>query len=69
MPLDMNAARAAAQAAVTPPFIQWSKLAGKKAPPRRFILPDWIPQQSVTLLHGFGGVGKTLWAQQLGVKS
>jgi hypothetical protein len=47
-------------------IISWPALAGRQAPPRRFILPDWIPALCVTLLHGFGGVGKSLLAQMLG---
>ena len=47
-------------------MICWGELAGRQAPPRQFILPDWIPARCVTLLHGFGGVGKTLLAQQIG---
>ena len=47
-------------------IISWPDLAGRKAPVRQFILPDWIPARCVTLLHGFGGVGKTLLAQQIG---
>lgn len=47
-------------------FIHWPSLAGLKAPPRQFIIPDWIPAFCVTLLHGFGGVGKSLLAQQIG---
>ena len=47
-------------------IISWSALAGRKAPPREFIMADWIPAHCVTLLHGFGGVGKTLLAQQIG---
>ena len=30
------------------------------------MLRDWIPARCVTLLHGFGGVGKSLLAQQIG---
>ena len=47
-------------------FLHWPSLAGHKAPPRQFIIPDWIPAFCVTLLHGFGGVGKSLLAQQIG---
>jgi RecA-family ATPase len=46
--------------------IDWPALTGRKAPPRHFVLPDWLPAKCVTLLHGFGGVGKTLLAQQIG---
>ncbi len=47
-------------------IVDWPKLAGRSPPPRRFVWPDWTPWRAVTLLHGFGGVGKTLLAQQLG---
>jgi RecA-family ATPase len=47
-------------------LIVWPALVGRKAPPRHFILPAWLPAQCVILLHGFGGVGKTLLAQQIG---
>jgi RecA-family ATPase len=47
-------------------LIKWPDLADSKAPPRQFILQDWIPARSVTLLHGFGGVGKSLLMQQIG---
>jgi RecA-family ATPase len=46
--------------------INWDNLKDRIAPPRQFVLKDWIPRRAVTLLHGFGGVGKTLLAQQLG---
>lgn len=61
---DPNGTNSGAQQANQ--FLAWPQLSEKKAPARRFILPDWIPAQSVTLLHGFGGVGKTLLAQQIG---
>ena len=35
------------------------------APPRRWIVPDWISRGVVTGLYGDGGVGKSLLAQQL----
>jgi RecA-family ATPase len=47
-------------------IIVWPALRGRTAPIREFILPKWIPARSVTLLHGFGGVGKSLLAQQIG---
>jgi RecA-family ATPase len=47
-------------------IINWPSLVGRKAPAREFILPDWIPAHCVTLLHGFGGAGKSLLAQQIG---
>jgi RecA-family ATPase len=47
-------------------LIVWPSLIGRKAPQRHFILPDWLPAYCVILLHGFGGTGKTLLAQQIG---
>lgn len=35
------------------------------APPRRWLVRDWIPRGVVTALYGDGGVGKSLLAQQL----
>jgi RecA-family ATPase len=51
---------------VSAQIIVWPALRGRTAPLREFILPKWIPARSVTLLHGFGGVGKSLLAQQIG---
>lgn len=36
-----------------------------EAPPRRWIVKEWIPRGVVTALYGDGGVGKSLLAQQL----
>jgi hypothetical protein len=35
------------------------------APPRQWIVENWIPRAVVTALYGDGGMGKTLLAQQL----
>lgn len=35
------------------------------APPRRWIVQDWLPRGVVTALYGDGGVGKSLLAMQL----
>lgn len=35
------------------------------APPRRWIVQDWVPVGVVTALYGDGGIGKSLAAQQL----
>jgi RecA-family ATPase len=40
-------------------------LADKPVPARRWIVPDWIPRQQVTLLSGDGGTGKSLISMQL----
>lgn len=37
----------------------------REPPPRRWIVPDWIPRSHVTGMYGDGGVGKSLLAQQL----
>jgi RecA-family ATPase len=46
--------------------MHWPELAKHTAPEREFVLPEWIPARCVTLLHGFGGVGKSLLGQQIG---
>jgi RecA-family ATPase len=38
---------------------------GQAIPPRRWIVPDWIPCGVVTGLYGDGGLGKSLLSQQL----
>jgi RecA-family ATPase len=35
------------------------------APPRQWVVRDWIPSETVTALYGDGGIGKSLLAQQL----
>lgn len=35
------------------------------APPRTWLVQDWLPARTVTALYGDGGMGKTLLAQQL----
>ena len=40
-------------------------LEGKTIPPRRWIVPDWVPVGVTTLLYGDGGLGKSLLAMQL----
>jgi RecA-family ATPase len=45
--------------------LDWAALADKTPPLRRWAWADWIPAGTVTLLHGYGGIGKTLLAQQL----
>jgi RecA-family ATPase len=38
---------------------------GAPVPPREWIVPDYIPHKTVTLLSGDGGTGKSLLAMQL----
>lgn len=52
---------AAAQLHVVDPTI----FQGQPLPERRWIVPDWVPQDVVTGLYGVGGIGKSLLAQQL----
>lgn len=40
-------------------------LADLPVPPRRWLVPDWVPLSRATALYGAGGEGKTLLAQQL----
>jgi hypothetical protein len=40
---------------------------GKKAPPRKSIVPDHIPDETVTLLYADGGTGKSYLKLQLAV--
>lgn len=48
-----------------PAYVDFSALDSKPPPPRRWVIPDWIPRGAVTNLDGPGGVGKSLLAQQL----
>jgi AAA domain-containing protein len=40
---------------------------GLPVPPRKWIVPDYIPDATVTMLAGDGGTGKSLLAMQLAV--
>lgn len=40
-------------------------LEGRPIPPRRWLVPDWVPMCRATSLYGAGGEGKTLLAQML----
>ena len=53
------------QKAAQPLSLSPVTLAGKPVPPRRWLVPDWIPCSTVTGVYGDGGVGKSLLAQQL----
>jgi RecA-family ATPase len=48
-----------------PKYFDPINLQGVPVPVRRWLVPDWIPFQTVTGLYGDGGVGKSLLAQQL----
>lgn len=48
-------------------FYDAASLKGKPIPPRQWLVPDLIPQKTVTLFSGDGGTGKSLLALQLAV--
>ena len=47
------------------PVLSPADLQGKPVPPRQWCVPDWVPDNVVTLLSGDGGTGKSLFAMQL----
>lgn len=47
------------------PVFSAASLEGLPVPPRRWHVRDWIPAETVTLLYGDGGTGKSLIALQL----
>jgi RecA-family ATPase len=51
------------------PVFRASDFAGKSVPPRHFIVRDMIPDQTVTIASGDGGVGKSLLLIQLAIAS
>ena len=54
-----------------PPFIDWvsgAELCGQP-PPREWLVPGIIPQNTVSLLYGDGGTGKSLVALQLAIST
>jgi len=50
---------------VPPAVVDPLSLVGAAIPPRRWIVPNWLPVGYATLLYGEGGTGKSLLAQQL----
>lgn len=48
-------------------FYSAEDLAGKPVPPREWLVPDMVPNKTVTLFSGDGGTGKSLLALQLAV--
>jgi RecA-family ATPase len=46
-------------------WIDPTTLHGLPVPPRRWLVPDWVPMDRATALYGAGGEGKTLLAQML----
>jgi RecA-family ATPase len=48
-------------------YVVASSLAGKTPPPRRWLVPDWIPDLTTTEIAGDSGTGKSLLALQLQV--
>lgn len=59
---DAHAIRAGDPLPGTIDPIKWQD---RPAPPRRWLVPQWVPDLATTLLYGDGGVGKSLLAQQL----
>jgi hypothetical protein len=57
--------RAAPAVVVQQSPLDWANLAGNEPPPRKWVLPHWIPDGHTTLLAGRGGIGKTLLGQHL----
>ena len=43
----------------------WAHSVHAPIAPREWVIEDWVPRKTVTMLFGAGGVGKTLLAQQL----
>ena len=62
---DQVKPKAAPTAEFDAAMLDLAALDGRTPPARRFAWHPWVPAGEVTLLHGFGGVGKTLMAQQL----
>ncbi|MFN3824094.1 MAG: AAA family ATPase [Pseudorhodobacter sp.] len=48
-------------------FYDASTLKDKPVPPREWLVPDLVPQKTITLFSGDGGTGKSLLALQLAV--
>jgi hypothetical protein len=46
-------------------FVDLAGLAANPPPPRQWVVKEWLPRGSVTLMFGRGGHGKSLMAQQL----
>lgn len=68
-PSETNAAlaRAGIKAKRTLPMLSAAGFAGKKVPPREWHAAGLIPANTVTLLYGDGGTGKSTLALQCGV--
>jgi Mrp family chromosome partitioning ATPase len=54
-------------AEISLPVISAASLAGKEVPARWWIIPGMIPDRTVTIVSGDGGVGKSLLLAQLAV--
>ena len=55
-------------AAAPAPVISWirfAELADREPPPRKWIVPDWLPVGDLTALFALGATGKSLLAQQV----
>lgn len=48
-------------------YVDFTSLIHTAAPSRRWVVDEWLPRGSVSILYGPGGVGKSLLAQQLSI--
>ena len=48
-------------------FVTAASFAGSRVPSRKWVVPDWIPAETATLLFGDGGTNKSLGAHQLAI--
>ncbi len=74
VPPDLAAHMAMMPAVAPPPPVTMTtfkahELAFAPIPPREWLVPDWVPLKTVTMLGGDGGVGKSLLALQLAVST
>jgi RecA-family ATPase len=70
LPDELSTFLPAVPAASPPPklkIVYGNKLLSTKAPPRRWLVENWIPAAETTLLGGDGGTGKSTLVVQLGI--
>lgn len=64
---DAGTAATTARAERASHFYSAATLSGKAVPPREWLVPELVPQKTVTLFGGDGGTGKSLLALQLAI--